>query len=54
MGAPMTLAVDAVLVLISALILRGIKVEEVLHKDGDAEFWRDLKAGGALCVSARC
>ncbi|MCV2354458.1 MFS transporter [Paucibacter sp. B2R-40] len=45
MGAPMALAVDAVLVLISALILRGIKVDEVLHKGDGADFWRDLKAG---------
>ncbi|MCV2369949.1 MFS transporter [Roseateles oligotrophus] len=45
MGAPMTLAVDAVLVLISALILRGIKVDEELHKVDGAAFWRDLKAG---------
>jgi MFS family permease len=45
MGAPMTLAVDAILVLISAVILRGIKVEEVLHKGDSADFWRDLKAG---------
>jgi MFS family permease len=45
MGAPMTLAVDAILVLISALILRGIKVDEELHKVDGAAFWRDLKAG---------
>ena len=45
LGAPMALAVDAILVLVSALILRGIKVEEVLHKGSGADFWRDLKAG---------
>ena len=45
LGAPMTLAVDAVLVLMSALILRGLKIEEVLHKGNGADFWRDLKAG---------
>ena len=45
LGAPMALAVDAILVLMSALILRGIKVEEVLHKGSGADFWRDLKAG---------
>jgi len=60
MGAPMALAVDAVLVLISALILRGIKVEEVLHKGDGHDFWRDLKAGvrfvreRALLVSLAC
>ncbi|MDN3920881.1 MFS transporter [Roseateles violae] len=45
MGAPMALAVDAVLVLVSALILRGIKVHEELHRGSSADFWRDLKAG---------
>ena len=45
MGAPMTLAIDALLVLISALILRGIKVEETLVQGNKADFWRDLKAG---------
>lgn len=45
LGAPMALAVDAILVLLSALILRGIKVDEVLHKGSGADFWRDLKAG---------
>jgi MFS family permease len=45
LGAPLALAVDAILVLASALILRGIKVNEVLQKGGGADFWRDLKAG---------
>jgi MFS family permease len=45
MGAPMTLAVDALLVLVSALILRGVKVQEVLQPRNGADFWRDLKAG---------
>ena len=45
LGAPMALAVDAVLVLFSALILRGIKVQEQLAPAGEADFWRDLKAG---------
>jgi len=45
MGPPMALAVDAVLVLVSALILRGIRVQEVVHKGSGADFWRDLKAG---------
>lgn len=45
LGAPVALAVDAVLVLISALILRGIRVDEVLHKTSGHDFWRDLKAG---------
>lgn len=45
LGAPMALAVDAVLVLISALILRGIRVQEQLRVHPEADFWRDLKAG---------
>jgi MFS family permease len=45
MGAPMALAVDALLVLMSALILRGIRVQEELHRSSSADFWRDLKAG---------
>lgn len=45
MGAPMALAVNALLVLVSALILRGIKVQEAPPKAEGAEFWRDLKAG---------
>lgn len=44
-GAPMALAVDAFLVLMSALILRGIKVDEKIEPKPDADFWRDLKAG---------
>ena len=45
LGAPMALAVDAIFVLMSALILRGIKVNEVIHKGNGGDFWRDLKAG---------
>ncbi|HEX2010495.1 MAG TPA: MFS transporter [Roseateles sp.] len=45
LGAPMALAVDAVLVLVSALILRGIKIQEQLRVHPEADFWRDLKAG---------
>ncbi len=45
LGAPMALAVDAFLVLISALILRGVKVQEEPPKTVGADFWRDLKVG---------
>jgi len=45
LGAPMALAVDAVLVMFSTLILRGIRVDEALRKGNGADFWRDLKAG---------
>jgi len=45
LGAPWALAFDAALVLVSALILRGIRVQEELHQVSGADFWRDLKAG---------
>jgi len=44
-GAPLALLVDAVLLLVSALILRGIVVFEVLRPRADAHFMRDLRAG---------
>ena len=44
-GAPLALLVDAVLLLVSALILRRIRVEEPLRPRADAHFWTDLKAG---------
>lgn len=47
-GAPLALAVDALLLLVSALILRGVKVTETLHRQDGAAFWRDLKAGVAF------
>ncbi|MBB4846099.1 MFS family permease [Paucibacter oligotrophus] len=46
MGAPMALAVDAALVLVSALILRGIQVKEVLKpREAGTRFWDELKGG---------
>ena len=60
LGAPMALAVDAILVLTSAVILRGIRIEEQLHQTTGAEFWRDMKEGltfvrqRALLVSLAC
>ena len=44
-GAPVTLLVDAAMLLISAAILRGIRIEEVLPPKAERDFWRDLKAG---------
>jgi MFS family permease len=47
-GAPLALLVDAVLVSISALILRGVAVREAAQDGGAARrrrFWDDLKAG---------
>jgi MFS family permease len=44
-GAPLALLLDAVGLLASALILRGIRVHEVRRPRADSHFWRDLKAG---------
>ena len=44
-GAPLALLVDAVLLIISALILRGIVVHEERRPRADAHFGRDLRAG---------
>lgn len=44
-GAPLALLVDAVLLLVSAGILRGIVVNEERKPRADAHFWRDLRAG---------
>jgi MFS family permease len=44
-GAPLALLVDAVLLLVSAGILRGIVVNEERRPRADAHFWRDLRAG---------
>ncbi len=44
-GAPLALLADAVLLLISVLILRGIRVNEVRPVRQAPHFWRDLKEG---------
>lgn len=44
-GAPLTLLADAVLVTVSATILRGIRVAEERKLRADAHFGRDLAAG---------
>jgi len=44
-GAPLALLVDAVLLVASAAILRGIRVDEQRGRKASAHFWRDLKAG---------
>jgi MFS family permease len=44
-GAPVALLVNAVLLLASALILRGIRVHERREKPAGARFWRDLLVG---------
>ncbi|WOB07335.1 MFS transporter [Piscinibacter gummiphilus] len=44
-GAPLALLADAVLLVLSALILRGIEIKEDRRSLQDADFWRDLKTG---------
>jgi len=44
-GAPLALLVDAVLLVASAAILRGIPILEVRAPRADQHFWRDLCAG---------
>jgi MFS family permease len=44
-GAPLALAVDALLLLVSAAILRGIRVKETLLTRSGQGFWTELKAG---------
>jgi predicted MFS family arabinose efflux permease len=45
LGAPLALLADALLLLVSAAILRGIRVDEQRMQRADAHFWRDLAAG---------
>jgi MFS family permease len=44
-GAPLALLVDAVLVTVSAAVLRGIRIAEPVVRRADAHFGRDLAAG---------
>jgi MFS family permease len=44
-GAPVALLLDALMLIGSVLILRGVRVQEVLVPSKDVHFWRDLKAG---------
>lgn len=44
-GAPLTLLVDAVLLVFSVLILRGMRVVENSASTEQTHFWRDLKEG---------
>ena len=44
-GAPVALLLDALMLLGSVVILRGVKVQERLVPAKDAHFWRDLRAG---------
>ena len=53
LGAPLALLADAILLLLSAAILRGIRVDEQLARRHDAHFWRDLKAGVRFVAGQR-
>jgi len=44
-GAPLALLVDAVLLIVSVLILRGVQVHERLDTRPERRFWPDLRAG---------
>ena len=44
-GAPVALLLDALMLIASVLILRGVRVQEVITPRKDSHFWRDLKAG---------
>lgn len=52
-GAPLAMLVNAVLLIGSALILRGIGVHERREPAPDADFWRDLKTGLRFCAQNR-
>ena len=52
-GAPLALLADAVLLLASVWILRGLNVQENRITTGDTHFWRDLKEGMRFVVSQR-
>lgn len=52
-GAPLALLVDAVLLLVSAMILRGIPIHEERKLAASAHFWRDLRAGVRFVRSQR-
>jgi predicted MFS family arabinose efflux permease len=52
-GAPLAMLVNAVLLLGSALILKGIRVHERRDTRPDAHFWRDLKTGLRFVVGNR-
>jgi MFS family permease len=52
-GAPVTLVLDAVALVVSASILRGLKVQERRVAAADHHFWRDLKVGLRFVASHR-
>lgn len=44
-GAPLALLADALMLTMSVLILRGLKIVEVRLPNPEAHFWRDMKEG---------
>ncbi len=52
-GAPLALLADAVLLLVSVLILRGLHVVENRVSTEETHFWRDLKEGLRFVASQR-
>ena len=44
-GAPLALLADALLLIVSVLILRGVRVHERLEQRPERRFWPDLRAG---------
>ncbi len=52
-GAPLALLADAVLLLVSVLILRGLRVVENRVSTEETHFWRDLKEGLRFVASQR-
>ncbi len=52
-GAPLTLLADALLLMISVTILRGIRVVEVRVPHPQPRFWRDLREGLSFVVTHR-
>lgn len=52
-GAPLALLADAVLLMISVMILRGVRVTEVRVPHSKPHFWHDLREGLAFVVQHR-
>ncbi|MBI3367783.1 MAG: MFS transporter [Burkholderiales bacterium] len=53
LGAPVALLLDALALLTSAAILRGVRVNELRVPHPERHFWRDLKAGVRFVASQR-
>jgi len=52
-GAPLALLADALLLIVSVLILRGLHVRENRVSTGKTHFWRDLREGLSFVASQR-